>query len=234
MKFSNFYHIPVKGDGACFFHSISGINHLNENLWPLLNSKPITYRIESNKWNTASLKLRRQCVKWLEDNLNYRIKGLGITIREEILQDVQTNDDIKDKTVQGYLTYMKKNNSYAGQIEIYAISELLNKNIRTYISKGSNLSNVGLGYEIKPKDAQFDIFLYHNLGDVGGNEGIHHFEILYPKKKANIISKKDYMKKVQKTIKKTKSMKQKMSVRKKQKKVRNKTIKKKRTVRRKK
>ena len=50
----------------------------------------------------------------------------------------------------------------------------------------------------------------------------------------NIISKKDYMKKVQKTIKKTKSMKQKMSVRKKQKRVRNKTVKKKTTMRRKK
>ena len=22
MNFSNFYHIPVRGDGACFFHSI--------------------------------------------------------------------------------------------------------------------------------------------------------------------------------------------------------------------
>ena len=230
MKISNFYHIPVKGDGACFFHSICGINHLNEHLWPMLNSKPITYRIESNKWNTASLKLRRQCVKWLEDNLDYRIKGLGVTIRDEILQDVQTNNEIKDKTVQGYLTYMKKNNSYAGQIEIYAISELLNKNIRTYISKGDNLSNVGLGYEIKPKDSQFDIFLYHNLGDVGDNEGVHHFEILYPKKKAKIINKGEYMKKVNQSIKKTKSIRKKKSVRRKQ----NINKKKKRTIRRKK
>ena len=233
MNFSNFYHIPVKGDGACFFHSISGINHLNENLWSLLNSKPITYRIESNKWNNASLKLRRQCVKWLENNLDYRIKGLGITIRDEILEDIQTNNDIKDKTVQGYLTYMKENGSYAGQIEIYAIAELLNKNIRTYISRDGNLSNVGLGYEIKPKDSQSDIFLYHNLGDVGNNEGVHHFEILYPKKKANIVSKNEYMKKIQKSITKTKRVKKKMSVRRKQ---RKRTInrKKKKTIRRKK
>ena len=233
MDFSKFYHIPVRGDGACFFHSISGINHLNEHLWPLLNSKPITYKIESNKWKNASLKLRRQCVDWLENNLDYRIQGLGVTIRDEILEDVNVNDDIDDKSIKGYLTYMRKNGSYAGQIEIYAIAELLNKNIRTYISKNGNLSNVGLGYEIKPKDSQFDIFLYHNLGDVGGNEGIHHFEILYPKKKANIVNKKEYMKKIQKSITKTKRVKKKVSVRRKQRK-RTMNRKKKRTIRRKK
>ena len=232
MNFSKFYHIPVSGDGACFFHSISGINHLNEHLWPMLNSKPITYKIESNKWKNASLKLRKQCVDWLENNLDYRIQGLGVTIRNEILEEVQGNDNIENKTVKGYLNYMRKNGSYAGQIEIYAIAELLNKNIRTYISKDDGLSNVGLGYEIKPKDIQFDIFLYHNLGDVGDNKGVHHFEILYPKKKAKIINKGEYMKKVNQSIKKTKSMRKKKSVRRKQNRKVNK--KKKRTIKRKK
>ena len=45
-----------------------------------------------------------------------------------------------------------------------------------------------------------DIFLYHNLGDIGANNSGHHFEILYPKKKATIVSKSEYMKKVKKTI----------------------------------
>ena len=222
MKYTDFYHIPVAGDGACFFHSISGINHLNENLWPMLHSKPITYKIESSKWDTQSTKLRKKCVEWLEKNLDYRIKGIGMTIRDEILEDVQNNDNIEDKTVKGYLSYMKKRKSYAGQIEIYAISELLNKNIRTYISKGSNLSNVGLGYELKPKDNNFDIFLYHNLGDIGNNEGGHHFEILYPKKKARIVTKSQYMKEVKKGISK------------KIKKTTRKTNKKKRSIKRKK
>ena len=207
MKYTDFYHIPVAGDGACFFHSISGINHLNEHLWPLLNSKPITYKIESSKWDSSSLKIRKQCVEWLEKNLNYRIKGTGMSIRDEILEDVRNNDNIKDKTVNGYLSYMKKRNSYAGQIEIYAIAELLNKNIRTYITKGDNLSNVGLGYELKPKDSQFDIFLYHNLGDIGNNKGGHHFEILYPKKKATILNKSQYMKEVKKGMSKLKKRK---------------------------
>ena len=199
MKYTDFYH----------FHSISGINHLNEHLWPVLKSKPLTYRIESSQWDVQSFKLRKQCVEWLEKNLDYRIKGLGMTIRDEILEDVQNNDEIKDKSVQGYLSYMKKRKSYAGQIEIYAIAELLNKNIRTYISKSGGLSNVGLGYELKPKDVQFDIFLYHNLGDVGDNEGVHHFEILYPRKKAKIVSKAEYMKGVKKGLSKLKERKKK-------------------------
>ena len=207
MKYTDFYHIHVAGDGACFFHSISGINHLNENLWPVLNSKPLTYKIKSSQWDVQSFKLRKQCVEWLGKNLDYRIKGLGMTIRDEILEDVRNNDEIKDKSVQGYLSYMKKRKSYAGQIEIYAIAELLNKNIRTYISKDGSLSNVGLGYELKPKDVQFDIFLYHNLGDIGNNEGGHHFEILYPRKKAKIVSKAEYMKGVKKELSKRKERK---------------------------
>jgi len=233
MKYTNFYHIPVAGDGACFFHSISGINHFNEHLWPVINSKPITYKIESSKWDASSMKLRKQCVDWLEKNLDYRIKGIGMTIRDEILEDVQMNDGIKDKTVKGYLSYMKKRNSYAGQIEIYAISELLNKNIRTFISKGNNLSNVGLGYELKPKDVQFDIFLYHNLGDIGNDEGGHHFEILYPKKKARIVKKSQYMKEVKKGLSKLKERKRK-SITKKRSIKRKKSVKRKKTQRRKK
>ena len=233
MKYSDFYHIPVAGDGACFFHSISGINHFNEHLWPVINSKPITYKIESSKWDASSMKLRKQCVEWLEKNLDYRIKGIGMTIRDEILEDVQMNDEIKDKTVKGYLSYMKKRNSYAGQIEIYAIAELLNKNVRTYISKGNNLSNVGLGYELKPKDVQFDIFLYHNLGDIGNDEGGHHFEILYPKKKARIVKKSQYMKEVKKGLSKLKERKRK-SITKKRSIKRKKSVKRKKTQRRKK
>ena len=199
MKYSDFYHIPVAGDGACFFNAIAGINQLNENLWGL-KSKPITYKIESNQWSSKAMKLRKKCVSWLEKNLDYRIPGLGMTIRDEILEDVRLNNKIKDKTVQGYLTYMKKKKAYAGQIEIYAISELLQKNIRTYISNGGKLSNVGLGYELEKKNSMKDIFLYHNLGDIGSNNSGHHFEILYPKKKATIVSKAEYMKKVKKTI----------------------------------
>ena len=69
MKYSDFYHIPVAGDGACFFNAIAGINHLNENLWGS-KSKPITYKIESNQWSSEAMKLRKKCVSWLEKNLD--------------------------------------------------------------------------------------------------------------------------------------------------------------------
>ena len=200
MNFSNFYHLPVKGDGACFFNSIAGINHLNEHLFKL-NNRNITYKIESGKWSNESMKLRKKCVQWLKDNLDYRIKGLGTIIRDEIMEDVGTNYNIKTKSLPGYFAYMSKKTGYAGQIEIYAIAELLQKNIRTYISKDGKYSNLGLGYEIKPKNTMDDIYLYHNLGDVGDYEGIHHFEIIYPKKKATIVSKTEYLNRIKKGVK---------------------------------
>jgi hypothetical protein len=200
MNISNFYHLPVKGDGACFFHSIAGINHLNEHLFKQ-NNRTITYKIEPGIWSSESMKLRKKCVQWLKNNLDYRIKGIGTTIRDEILEDVRTNNNITTKTIDGYFTYMSNIKGYAGQIEIYAISELLQKNVRTYISKDGKLSNVGLGYEIKPKDMMNDISLYHNLGDVGDFKGVHHFEILYPKKKATIVSKTEYMNTFKKRVK---------------------------------
>ena len=64
-----------------------------------------------------------------------------------------------------------------------------------------------MGYELKPKDSQFDIFLYHNLGDIGNNKGDHHFEILYPKKKAMVLNKSQYMKEVKKGMTKLKERK---------------------------
>ena len=32
MKYSDFYHLPVKPDGACFFNAISGIFHLESKM----------------------------------------------------------------------------------------------------------------------------------------------------------------------------------------------------------
>ena len=52
------------------------------------------------------------------------------------------------------------------------------------------MSNVGLGYEIK-KSKDDDIHLYHNLGTTTA-KGSHHFEILYPKSKATVVTKTEY------------------------------------------
>ena len=197
MNISDFYHLPVGPDGACFFNALSGIFHLESKMKKRKNEM-ITYKIEPSIWKNKSYKLRKKCVNWLKNNLNYHVKDIGTSISQEIEYDLPENDNINDKTVNGYLKYMDKYKSYAGQIEIYAISELTGRNIRTFILKNGKLSNVGLGYETKPKNIMNDIYLYHNLGDVGNNPGIHHFEILFPKNKAIIVSKNIYDKKINK------------------------------------
>lgn len=200
MKYSDFYHLPVKPDGACFFNAISGIFHL-ESKMKKVKGKTITYKIDNKIWEKESMKLRQRCVKWLQNNLDYVVKDIGTNIEAEILYDLPENDAITVKTLKGYFDYMKKVKGYAGQIEIYAISEIFQRNIRTFIDKNGTLSNVGLGYEIVPKSIMNDIYIYHNLGDVGNAKGFHHFEILFPKKKAIIVSKSIYMKHNSKSVK---------------------------------
>jgi hypothetical protein len=228
MKYSDFYHLPVKPDGACFFNAISGIFHL-ESKMKKVKGKTITYKIDSKLWDKESMKLRQRCVKWLQNNLDYVVKDIGTNIEAEILYDLPENNSITDKTLKGYFNYMKKLKGYAGQIEIYAISEIFQRNIRTFINKNGTLSNVGLGYEIVPKNIMNDIYIYHNLGDVGNVKGIHHFEILFPKKKAIIVSKSIYMKHNSKSVKSiskkkktTKNLSKKLSLRKSKSKRKNK------------
>ena len=167
MKYEDFIHMSVAGDGSCFFHSLSQILILEGNPLPR---------------TTLSNKLRKQCVDWLEANLEYRIKGIGLTIKDEIEEEIRTNDKLK--SVDDYLNYMRKKTSYAGQIEIYAMANLYNRNIRVYIRNKGKFSNVGLGYQINHKmDLMKDIFIYHNMGTTL-SPGLHHFEPLYPKVKA--------------------------------------------------
>tara|TARA_A100001015_G_C14727669_1_gene608561 strand:+ start:69 stop:788 length:720 start_codon:yes stop_codon:yes gene_type:complete len=171
--------MSVAGDGACFFHSIAAILIKEGN--PIkINGK----LIEEKTRGKLAIKLRAECVKWLRKNLYYRIKGLDRTISEEILSEIEDGSlDKKINTLSKYLTYMSRYDSYAGQIEIYSMSNLLNRNIRVYIHNKRKFSNVGLGYEVKNKDIMDDIFLYHNLGKTK-SKGLHHFEPLYPKVKA--------------------------------------------------
>ena len=183
MIFSDFHHLSVPGDGACFFHSIVAILEVE-------NSKKVKgYQFTSEK---ESNQMRKKTVSWLRDNLNYKVKGTGMSITAEINDTV--NDELRLAQVNGidpkytdiseYLTFISDNSSYAGQIEIYAVSELLKRNIRVFTSNKKTadtpLKNLGLGYEIN-NDSEKDIFLYHNFGK-GGSRGVHHFDAMLPKK----------------------------------------------------
>jgi len=205
MKYEDFIHTSVSGDGSCFFHALSHILALDSN-----NEQGKTIKEKDKYRNDLSKKLREQCVDWLERNLTYRIKDIGLTIKEEIEEDISSNNKLK--SVGDYLNYMRKKTAYAGQIEIYAMSNILKRNIRVYTRIKGEFRNIGLGYQINPKkDIMKDIQLYHNLG-TSLSPGLHHFEPLYPKKKFIENNKqktktKKLSKKRQKTKTKTKTKK---------------------------
>ena len=160
MKLSDFHLLNVPGDGGCFFHSIVTILDVDKN--------PDKYKQKFNL-RKESFNMRKRCISWLKKNLNYKIKGTGLSIRheiddavnEEIRLSEENNRDPHYTTINEYLTYMLDDSSYAGQIEIYATAELLKRNIRVYTSEGNTpntpLKNIGLGYELN-KDSNKDIF----------------------------------------------------------------------------
>ena len=178
MKLSEFHHLSVPGDGGCFFHSIVAILNVEK-------SGNVNYY--NFRYKKGSMNLRKKCVSWLKKNLNYKVKGTGLSIRMEI-EDAINNEagevNPKYSSVNGYLKFISDNDAYAGQIEIYAVSELLKRNIRVFTSKKKTpnavLNNLGLGYEIN-NSSDKDIFLYHNFGKTKSS-GLHHFEPLIPKK----------------------------------------------------
>ena len=199
MKYEDFIHMSVPGDGACFFHSLAQILTLEGDPIP---SKQTMKQTEKNR-NTLAKKLRKECVDWLGNNLDYEIAQIGMTIEEEIEEAVRHCNDKgcgNYKNVKEYLTYMRKNKAYAGQIEIYAMSYYLGRSIRVYIRDKGKFKSSGLGFMIGLKhDPMDDIHIYHNIGESSGNNE-HHFEPLYPKVKAKkevkqITKKKETKKK---------------------------------------
>ena len=200
MKLKDFYHLSVPGDGDCFFHSIASILHFEKN--PILKHTKDPNKVKNIQFNLGkeSMALRRKVVNWLNNNLDYVVKEIGLTIRMEIEEAVENevataeekDEDPDYTTVDEYLKYMNKGGTYAGQIEIYAICELLQKNLRVFTSKNpknnnEHLNNIGLGYELKDISysklpSSKDIYLYHNFGKKGVTKGRHHFEPLIPRK----------------------------------------------------
>jgi len=189
MKKSDFIYSSVLGDGACFFHSIAYIltmeEHNNE------NEDSRDYKIATSfakNGNALSRKLRRECVSWLEQNLDYTISQIGRTIRQEIQEEVDncinTNGCEKYNTISTYLTYMRKYKSYAGQIEIYALSYKLGRSIRVFTERNGKYKTSGLGFMIGlDPDLLDDIHIFHNSGNKNLKPNQYHFDALFPKKK---------------------------------------------------
>ena len=184
---SRFTKVNVAGDGACYFHAVTGFLEMEK----LVKDKKTYYKGE---YDTKAKALRKRVVNWLRNNLNFQYEN-GLTIKDDIEDEIRNNPDLK--SIPDYLQHMSKNSSYAGQIEITATANLLKRSIRVYIMKNGTYSNVGLGYEIG-KSKSKDISLFHNLKP-GKSKG-NHFEILFPKSKGEVVRKSQYNK-----SKKTKS-----------------------------
>ena len=191
---SKFTKVNVAGDGACYFHAVTGFLEMEK----LVKDKKTYYKGE---YDTKAKELRKRVVNWLRNNLNFQYEN-GLTIKDDIEDEIRNNPDFN--SIPDYLDHMSKNSSYAGQIEITATANILKRSIRVYIMKNGRYSNVGLGYEIG-KSTSKDISLFHNLKP-GKSKG-NHFEILFPKSKGEVVPKSQYTKSKKTKSKKTKSKK---------------------------
>ena len=183
MKLEEFYHLKSPPDGGCFFHSLATIFEIEKfntiEKVRKTKGKPFVLMKESND-------LRKRVVDWLSKNMDYRIKGIGLRLEDELQEEIdneiavaEDNDrDPKYESIEDYLKFMSDNSAYSGQFEIYAISELFGRNIRVFTEKppkSGNLHNFGLGYELN--NNKNDIFLFHNLSKKK-DATQHHFEPL--------------------------------------------------------
>ena len=198
IKKSEYYHLSVPADGHCFFHAVSGIQHLYNNIKELRN-KPYTYRLRDKgnaTWLRESKKLRINIVQWMKDNLDKVVEGSGESIKTAIQDAIEDNSD-QYSSIDEYLQKMKKS-QYGGQPEIYAVSEILDRNIITYVAGGKGTYKTyggGLSVIRDENDMKHTIRLYHNVKKVD-DKGGHHFEILFPRNVSNIVPKEIYDKKV--------------------------------------
>ena len=117
-----------------------------------------------------------------------------MTIKDDIKDDIEYGSLPENvNSVNNYLEYMRKKSSYGGQVEICALSYVLNRNINVYKSDGDNYTTAGLGYTINPNNRDNDILLFHNMNEVS-EEGGHHYDLLYPVERGLIVSKQQYNK----------------------------------------
>ena len=175
-----FKKVKVMGDGSCYFHAVVGFLDMEKKI---KNKK--TYYIYTFELENKAQDLRKKVVSWIKKNLNYAMPS-GLTIQDEILDELNINNNIKDKSIQGYINYMSKKTSYAGQIEITATSNILKRNINVLIKKSNKYNRIGFGYEINSNQKN-EITLIHNMKP-GKHEG-DHFDILFPISKAEVVSK---------------------------------------------
>ena len=164
----DFYEISVPPDGACFFHAIVGIIHLNNNI-KNVDGERITYqRVNKIEGKKKAYRLRLKVVNWLSKNKKWIVPNINMSIENEIGEEITNKySTIPAKTVDEYLEYMKKKKAWAGQIEMYAVHKLFKRNIRTYEDSDNptqySAMHLGIGNTM---DIMNDIYLHHKMEEM--------------------------------------------------------------------
>jgi len=210
LKKDDYQYISVPGNGACLFNSVAQYVHLDDSIIPNDEGEKYTYKLSNKDLKSKASQLRKDCVDWLEENMDFEIPIIKRTIREEI-EDNESSSDSDDsdsdsdddkspkkkksssQTIKQYLNNMRKVGSYGGQNEIIALSHVLKRNIGVYKSNGNGYIDAILGFNLDNKLHNSDIYLYHNVNEAEWeNIGLHHYDLLYPINRALIKDKSEY------------------------------------------
>jgi len=185
---NNMFLVKVMPDGNCLFNTLIQYLHLNNNIEEYFGNK-YTFRINKGaSYEKQSENLRQATVDWLEENLDYKLPTT-LTIQDDIEDSIMYDEDIED--IEDYFIEMRAC-KHAGQIELYALSNMLKKNINVYVKESDDniYKSIGMG-NIYDKSNDENIYLYHNMCEQE-YEGGYHYDLLYPKINAKITSKKKY------------------------------------------
>jgi len=179
--------IKVLGDSNCLFNCIIQYVHLNKNIINFIDNN-YTYKLNPCKqYEKLSEELRQTVVDWLENNLDFLLPT-GLTIKDDILDAIQYDEHLS--SIQDYFIDMR-GYKFAGQIEIYALSNILKKNIIVLTELNDEYYSLGMG-NIYNNSSNDNIYLYHNMLEQV-NENEYHYNLIYLNNKSKIITKKRYL-----------------------------------------
>ena len=179
--------IKVLGDSNCLFNCIIQYVHLNKNIINFIDNN-YTYKLNPCKqYETLSEELRQTVIDWLENNLDFLLPT-GLTIKDDILDAIQYDEHLS--SIQDYFIDMR-GYKFAGQIEIYALSNIIKKNIIVLTEVDDEYYSLGMG-NIYDSNSDDNIYLYHNMLEQV-NENEYHYNLIYLNNKSKIITKKRYL-----------------------------------------
>ena len=179
--------IKVLGDSNCLFNCIIQYVHLNKNIINFVDNN-YTYKLNPCKqYEKLSEELRQTVVDWLENNLDFLLPT-GLTIKDDILDAIQYDENLS--SIQDYFLDMR-GYKFAGQIEIYALSNIIKKNIIVLTEVDGEYYSLGMG-NIYDNNSDNNIYLYHNMLEQV-NENEYHYNLIYLNNKSKIITKKRYL-----------------------------------------